>query len=147
MPNDTHKCAYLGLLKRGNFKLYASKDIKVSKELDFDIKSSQNTSLEHFCAALLSAICLALKEHFRRENIALNECEGKIKLEVINPLSYLGVIGYDEECKIVSIDICVHLSFDGQISSLDEFCFKALKKCILFQSFKDKINIAFLEVL
>ncbi|MCR4941462.1 MAG: hypothetical protein K5978_01535 [Campylobacter sp.] len=138
--------AYFGLIKKDEFNFFSNKKIKMQKELDFDIKSTQNCALDHFASALLCGVCLAIKSHFKQNNIRLFECEGKMKIFITNPLFYLGVLGYEESSKIQSIKLRIYLSFDGKIENLDDFCKLGVKRSVLYESFKDKIDISFCEV-
>jgi len=111
---------------------------QIEKQISFDSEYKPVSSLEHFAGSVLSSILLALLE---QGGSMIEEIEGVLNLSLENPLSMVGVKGYDEEPFIRKITVTVYLFVDLQDNDFDGFCFGALKHSPIYNTLKRSMDL------
>ncbi|MCI3924726.1 OsmC family protein [Paenibacillus sp. TRM 82003] len=123
-------------------KIYTNKNsFQIDKQISFDSESKPISSVEYFAGSVLSSILLTLLEQAKRRRLFIEEIEGVLNLSLENPLSLLGVRGYDEEPRIRKLTITVFLFVDLEDSEFEDFCFDALKQCPIYNTLKKSTEI------
>jgi hypothetical protein len=111
---------------------------QIEKQISFDSEYKQISSLEYFAGSVLSSILLTLLEHGRS---MIEEIEGVLNLSLENPLSMVGVKGYEEEPFIRKITVTVYLYVDLEDDDFDDFCFGALKNSPIYNTLKRSMDL------
>ena len=91
-------------------KIFTNKSsFQIEKQISFDTEYEQISSLEYFAGSVLSSIILTLLEQSKKRGSIIEEIEGVLNLSLANPLSLVGVKGYDEEPTIRKITVTIFL--------------------------------------
>ena len=123
-------------------KIYTNKNsIPIEKQISFDSEYEPVTSLEYFAGSVLSSILLSLLEQSKRRGSIIEEIEGVLNLSLENPLSMIGVRGYEEEPLIRKMSVTVYLYADLEDGALDEFCLGALAKSPIYNTLKRSMEL------
>ncbi|WP_244889010.1 OsmC family protein [Neobacillus drentensis] len=123
-------------------KIFTSKSsFQIEKQISFDLENKQITSLEYFAGSVLSSIILTLLEQSKKRGSIIEEIEGVLNLSLENPLSLVGVKGYDEEPFIRNITVTVFLFVDLEDNDFDEFTFNALKNSPIYNTLKRSMGL------
>ena len=139
--STNYNLSYRGILTNNEFKLYTTNNsINVSSEISFDINADYKSSINYFATSILGGIAHSLIQQSKKNNIEIEELEGKIHLVLKNPLTLLNVKGYNEEPKIDSCIITYYLYADIDETNLIEFCNLSLKKSFIYNTLKNVIN-------
>ena len=139
--SKNYDLTFRGILSSNIFKMYTNNDcINISSEISFDINADYSSSINHFAASILGGIAHSIVSQSKQLNIDIEELEGKIHLNLKNPLSLIGVKGYDEEPKIDFCNITYYLYADYDENYLLKFCNKALNKSFIYNTLKHVIN-------
>lgn len=137
------------LYNKDNFKLFTNNSsIEVTSEISFDINSDNKSSLNYFASSILGGITHSIISNSKNANLDIEELEGKIHLVLKNPLTLLGVKGYEDEPKIKECNITFYLYADTDEENLIKFCKESLKRCFIYNTLKEAItfNIKFLPI-
>jgi len=130
-----------GILSNNIFKMYTNNDIiNISSEISFDINADYASSINYFATSILGGIAHSIVSQSKQLNIDIEELEGKIHLNLKNPLSLIGVKGYNEEPKIESCDITYYLYADFDEHGLLKFFNTSLNKSFIYNTLKHVIN-------
>lgn len=139
--STNYNLSYRGILTNNEFKLYTTNNsINVSSEISFDINADYASSINYFATSILGGIAHSIVSQSKQLNIDIEELEGKIHLNLKNPLSLIGVKGYDEEPKIDFCNITYYLYADYDENDLLKFCNTALNKSFIYNTLKHVIN-------
>ena len=123
-------------------KIFTNKNsFQIEKQISFDLEYKQITSLEYFAGSVLSSIILTLLEQSKKRGSIIEEIEGVLNLSLENPLSLVGVKGYDEEPLIRNITVTVFLFVDLEDNDFDEFTFRALKNSPIYNTLKRSMEL------
>ncbi|WP_438445080.1 hypothetical protein [Gorillibacterium sp. sgz5001074] len=123
-------------------KIYTNKNsFQIEKQISFDSETKPISSVEYFAGSVLSSILLSFLEQSRKRGSIIEEMEGVLNLSLENPLSMLGVKGYDEEPVIRSITVTVFLYVDLEDPAFDEFCLEALAKSPIYNTLKRSMEL------
>ncbi|WP_416148963.1 OsmC family protein [Salipaludibacillus sp. HK11] len=123
-------------------KVYTNKsNIHIEKQINFDSEDEKISSLEYFAGSILSSIILTLLEQSKKNGDIIEEMEGVLNLSLENPLSLLGVKGYDEEPFIRKITVTVYLYADLEEDDFTGFCTKALKNSPVYNTLKRSMEL------
>lgn len=114
---------------------------QIEKQISFDSEYKQISSLEYFAGSVLSSILLTLLEQSEKRGSIIEEIEGVLNLSLENPLSLVGVKGYDEEPFIRKITVTVFLFADLEDNNFDDFCFRALKNSPIYNTLKRSMEL------
>ena len=72
----------------------------------------KKSAVDYFAVSILGGILSSVKAHFVQQRADIVEMEGKIWLNLANPLTLLGVHGYDEPPHITDCKIKIFISSD-----------------------------------
>ncbi|MDI4644623.1 hypothetical protein [Cohnella hashimotonis] len=122
-------------------KIYTNKNsVHVEKQISFDSEYKPITSLEYFAGSVLSSILLAFLERPNRGSV-VEEIEGVLNLSLENPLSLVGVKGYEEEPRITKMTVTVFLYVDLEDKAFDDFCSGALARSPIYNTLKRSMSL------
>lgn len=125
-----------------SIKVFTDKDvIEVSNSISFDIEKNYKTSFNYFSVSILSDIMYGLLLESKKENLDLQDVEGRINVNLKNPLTILDVKGYNEKSKIDRISLTIYFYLELFDKKLDDFLKKVLDNCFIYNSIKDCVNI------
>ncbi|WP_125711032.1 OsmC family protein [Companilactobacillus zhongbaensis] len=123
-------------------KIYLDNTIyDIDKEISFDSENTEPTSTTHFVDALASSIIFSITNYDKKHDDVVDEIEGKFSFQLTNPLSYIGVIGYEGEPKIDKVDLTLYIVSFAEEEELTKLCEKAMKNSIILNSIKDSIEV------
>ena len=123
-------------------KIYTNKNsFQIEKQISFDAKDKPISSLEYFAGSVLSSILLTFLEQSRKRGSIIEEIEGVLNLSLENPLSLIGVKGYDEEPFISKMTVTVFLYVDLEDRAFDDFCRGALAKSPMYNTLKRAMEL------
>ncbi|WP_426454630.1 hypothetical protein ACP26L_18145 [Paenibacillus sp. S-38] len=123
-------------------KIYTNKNsFQIEKQISFDSESKPISSLEYFAGSVLSSILLTFLEQSKRRGSIIEEMEGVLNLSLENPLSLIGVKGYDEEPFISNMTVTVFLYVDLEDKEFDDFCFGTLAHSPIYNTLKRSMEL------
>jgi 6-phosphogluconate dehydrogenase (decarboxylating) len=123
-------------------KIFTNKNsFQIEKQISFDSEYEQISSLEYFAGSVLSSILLTLLEQSKKTSSMIEEIEGVLNLSLENPLSMIGVKGYEEEPFIRKITVTVFLFVDLEDDDFDDFCFSALQNSPIYNTLKRSMEL------
>ncbi|MCQ6280253.1 OsmC family protein [Bacillus sp. EB600] len=123
-------------------KIFTNKNsFQIEKQISFDSEDKQISSLEYFAGSVLSSIILTLLEQSKKRGPMIEEIEGVLNLSLENPLSLVGVKGYDEEPFISKITLTVFLFVDLEDNDFDDFCVNALNNSPIYNTLKRSMEL------
>lgn len=126
-----------------NLKLYTDKDeIEIEGEISFDIDARARSSMDYFAASVMGGLVCHIMDSAHRKNILLEDIEGKLKLNLKNPLTVLGVKGYDEFPYIESCEAVIYVYSDIGEKELYAFLDDSLKSCFIYQTLERALKIS-----
>ncbi|MDQ1914283.1 hypothetical protein RAC89_28290 [Paenibacillus sp. GD4] len=131
-------------------KIYTNKNsVQIDKQISFDSEYKPVTSLEYFAGSVLSSILLSFLEQSKKRGSIIEEMEGVLNLSLENPLSLIGVKGYDEEPFISKMIVTVFLYVDLEDKAFDDFCLGALANSPIYNTLKRsmKLEVQFKKLL
>ena len=76
----------------------------------------------------------SIKAHFAQQRADIVEMEGKIWLNLTNPLTLLGVRGYSEQPVINDGKIKIFISSDLDDQTFDKLTEAALRNCFIYNT-------------
>lgn len=118
-------------------KIFTNKNsLQIEKQISFDSEYEPISSLEYFAGSVLSSIILTLLEQSKKRGSIIEEIEGVLNLSLANPLSLLGVRGYDEEPTISKIIVTIFIFADLEDSDFPDFCTRALNNSPIYNTLK-----------
>lgn len=142
--------SYRAILIDENIKLFTEKyALEVDSEVEFDIEKNYKSSINYFASSIISSIILNTKLQFKKENIITEEIEGKINLTLSNPLTLLGVKGYDAEPKISKCHIMIYIYTELEENETIKKCNEFLKKCYIYNTLKNafEFEVKFIPII
>ncbi|MCH4009448.1 hypothetical protein [Companilactobacillus sp.] len=113
----------------------------IAKEISFDSENTEATSMTHFADSIASSVIFSITNYDKKHDELVDEIEGKFSFQLVNPLSYIGVIGYDGEPKIDEITMVLYIVSVAEEDELKELCDKAMKNSLILNSIKGSIKI------
>lgn len=123
-------------------KIFTNKNsVQIEKQISFDSEYKEMTSLEYFAGSVLSSIILTLLEQSKKKGSIIEEIEGVLSLSLDNPLSLVGVKGYDQEPVIRNITVTVFLFVDLEDNDFADFCCSALKNSPIYNTLKRAMEL------
>ncbi|MGF3114228.1 OsmC family protein [Facklamia sp. P12937] len=122
-------------------KFFTDKDfIKVDYDLSFDLEDNHKTAVNYLLTSILSNVLITLIQRAKISKIELFDVEGKINAQLNNPLTLLGVHGYNKAPFIKECQIIIYIGSEMEQEDLIAFCHSALKYCVVYNSLKDAIK-------
>lgn len=135
--SENYTAKYRAVLRGKQIKLFTANDaIVLTSQVNFDIQSEEKSALDHFATAVLGGILASTKTTFAQHNAPILELEGKIWLNLTNPLTLLNVRGYDTPPKINKCNIKIYISSDLEDEEFERLTEKALAHCFVYQTLK-----------
>ncbi|MGG6310507.1 hypothetical protein [Paenibacillus macerans] len=123
-------------------KIYTNKNsFQIEKQISFDSEYKPISSLEYFAGSVLSSILLSFLEQSKKRGSIIEEIEGVLNLSLENPLSMIGVKGYNEEPFIGKMTVTIFLYADLEDKAFDDFCFGALAKSPIYNTLKRSMEL------
>ena len=147
--SKNYDLTFRGILSSNIFKMYTNNDcINISSEISFDINADYKSSINYFATSILGGIAHSLIRQSKKNNIEIEELEGKIYINLKNPLTLIGVKGYNDEPKIESCNIIFYIYSETEEKELQAFCQKSLNKSFIYNTLKNSIsfNIDFILI-
>lgn len=142
---------YRGILKEEKaVKVYTDKDsLNIEEEVSFDIEGSCHTSINYLTTALLSGILKSIVRVFRRKDCFLYDLEGKVRITLSNPLTILGVKGYEEPPFLSNCQITIYGYSDLEEQEFLLLCKEGLENSLIYNSCKNgfPIRVTFIQTL
>lgn len=126
---------YRAVLRGEKIKLFTPNDsISLYSQVNFDNQSLQKSAVDYFAVSILGGILSSVKAHFAQQRADIVEMEGKIWLNLANPLTLLGVHGYDEPPHITDCKIKIFISSDLDDRTFDKLTEAALRNCFIYNT-------------
>lgn len=142
MEFEKFNAKYRAVLRENKIKLFTPNDeIIISNQINFDIKSTEKSSLDYFASSLLGGVLAGIYKFAKFKKIAILEMEAKIKFEISNSLTLLNVIGYDDSPKIELCEIKIYISSDMSDDEFSKFTNEALKRNLIYQNLQNSLNL------
>jgi hypothetical protein len=124
-------------------KFYTNKNcFQIEKQISFDSEYKPISSLEYFAGSVLSSMLLALLEQSKRRGSIIEEIEGVLNLSLENPLSLIGVKGYEEEPFISQMTVTIFLYVELEGKAFDDFCTGALANSPIYNTLKRSMELS-----
>lgn len=118
-------------------KIYTSKtSFQIEKQISFDSEYSSITSLEYFAGSVLSSMLLSFLEQSKKRGSIIEELEGVLSLSLENPLSLIGVKGYEEEPFISKMAVTIYLYVELEGKEFEDFCAEALANSPIYNTLR-----------
>ena len=133
---------YRAVVKSDEVKAYNEKS-----QLAFDSEKEEFTSIDYFISAIVSEIILTMERVAKKRGEILQDIEAKVSLIIKNPMYLLNVIGFEESALIEKINIDIYLFSFLEGEELEEFLKEVLNRTLIYNSFKEKIEVNFKTVL
>lgn len=141
--SENYTAKYRAVLREKQIKLFTANDaIMLSSQVNFDIQSEEKSALDYFATAILGGILASTKAIFAQHHADILELEGKIWLNLTNPLTLLNVHGYDSPPKISEGKIKIYISSDLVEDEFTHLTQKALARCFVYQTLKTAFPFA-----
>ena len=129
-------------------KVYNEKSfVGVDQAISFDSEKEDFTSIDLFISSIVSDILLTMMTLAKKRGEILQDVEAKASLKISNPMYVLNVIGYEDPGFIDKIKIDIYFFSFMEGEDLDEFLAETLKRSLIYNSFKDRIDVDFKTVL
>ena len=126
---------YRAVLRGEEIKLFTPNDsISLYSQVNFDNQSLQKSAVDYFAVSILGGILSSVKAHFAQQRADIVEMEGKIWFNLANPLTLLGVHGYDEPPHITDCKIKIFISSDLDDQTFDKLTEAALRNCFIYNT-------------
>lgn len=126
---------YRAVLRGEEIKLFTPNDsISLYSQVNFDNQSLQKSAVDYFAVSILGGILSSVKAHFAQQRADIVEMEGQIWLNLANPLTLLGVHGYDEPPHITDCKIKIFISSDLDDQTFDKLTEAALRNCFIYNT-------------
>jgi len=127
---------------QNEIKFYTrNQSLTINEAATFDSNAALLSSLELFVASFISSYIFAIKKEACKENLSIEEMEASFTCNLENPLELLGVIGYDEEAMIKSIQGKIYLYSEYPEAKIIDLCQRALKKSLIYQLLNNRIDV------
>lgn len=126
---------YRAVLRGEEIKLFTPNDsISLYSQVNFDNQSLQKSAVDYFAVSILGGILNSIKAHFAQQRADIVEMEGKIWLNLTNPLTLLGVRGYNEHPQITDCKIKIFISSDLDDQTFAHLTQTALRNCFIYNT-------------
>lgn len=133
---------YRAVSKLDGVKIYTGKvDKTILDRVSFDSEYKDFSSVDHFVSSILSDIVLSIEDRAKTTGEQIFDLEATASVDISNPLTVIGVQGFDDKPDIACIKIRLYMFTFLEREDADSFVNKALEKSIILNTLKDKINI------
>lgn len=125
-----------------NVKMYTDRNlIEASKQISFDSQYEELSSVDYFIGSLATSMMLVILEQSRTHQIVLEDIEAVFHATLENPLSLIGVKGYEEPPIIKKIDVVFYLYADLEEEELFNLCRSFLNQSPIYNTLKQAVSI------
>lgn len=139
---------YRAVVSGEEVKVYNEKSqLAIDSAISFDSEKEEFTSIDYFISAIVSEIILTMERVAKKRGEILQDIEAKVSLIIKNPMYLLNVIGFEESALIEKINIDIYLFSFLEGEELEEFLKEVLNRTLIYNSFKEKIEVNFKTVL
>ena len=139
---------YRAVVKSDEVKVYNEKSqLAIDSAISFDSEKEEFTSIGYFISAIVSEIILTMERVAKKRGEILQDIEAKVSLIIKNPMYLLNVIGFEESALIEKINIDIYLFSFLEGEELEHFLKEVLDRTLIYNSFKEKIEVNFKTVL
>ena len=134
--NDIYESTHYDLSLRGvlmddTFKVYTVNDaIQVTSDVNFDIQGDAKGGIAH-----------TIINEGKRFHLDIEELEGKIHITLAEPLTILGVKGYEEAPSITTCHITYYVYADTDDDTLMSVCHNALQKSYIYHTLQRAMEL------
>ena len=139
---------FRAIVKNSEVKVYnEAAGVSLDSSISFDSLKKEFTSIDYFVVSVVSELMLTMLKLAKKKGQILQDLEAKVNLKIKNPMYLLNVVGYEEKSSIdeVQIDLYYFSFLEG--NELEQFLQEVLDRTLIYNTFKDKININFKKVL
>lgn len=139
---------YRAIVSSEEVKVYNEKSqLAIDSAISFDSEKEEFTSIDYFISSIVSEIILTMERVAKKRGEILQDIEAKVSLTIKNPMYLLNVIGFEESALIEKIKIDIYLFSFLEGEELEEFLKEVLDRTLIYNSFKEKIEVNFKTVL
>lgn len=139
---------YRAVVKSDDVKVYNEKSqLTIDSAISFDSEKEEFTSIDYFVSAIVSEIILTMERVAKKRGEILQDIEAKVNLTIKNPMYLLNVIGFEERALVEKINIDIYLFSFLEGEELEDFLKEVLDRTLIYNSFKEKIEVNFKTVL
>lgn len=139
---------YRAIVSGEEVKVYNEKSqLAIDSAISFDSEKEEFTSIDYFISAIVSEIILTMERVAKKRGEILQDIEAKVSLIIKNPMYLLNVIGFEESALIEKINIDIYLFSFLEGEELEDFLKEVLDRTLIYNSFKEKIEVNFKTVL
>lgn len=139
---------YRAIVSGEEVKVYNEKSqLAIDSAISFDSEKEEFTSIDYFISAIVSEIILTMERVAKKRGEILQDIEAKVSLTIKNPMYLLNVIGFEKSALIEKINIDIYLFSFLEGEELEDFLKEVLDRTLIYNSFKDKIEVNFKTVL
>ncbi len=145
--NDIYESTHYDLSLRGvlmddTFKIYTANDaIQVTSDVNFDIQGDAKSSLNYFASSIMGGIAHTIINEGKRFHLDIEELEGKIHITLAEPLTILGVKGYEEAPSITTCHITYYVYADTDDDTLMSVCHNALQRSYIYHTLQHAMEL------
>ncbi len=139
---------YRAIVSGEEVKVYNEKSqLAIDSAISFDSEKEEFTSIDYFISSIVSEIILTMERVAKKRGEILQDIEAKVSLTIKNPMYLLNVIGFEESALIEKINIDIYLFSFLEGEELEDFLKEVLDRTLIYNSFKEKIEVNFKTVL
>lgn len=139
---------YRAIVSGEEVKVYNDKSqLAIDSAISFDSEKEEFTSIDYFISSIVSEIILTMERVAKKRGEILQDIEAKVSLTIKNPMYLLNVIGFEESALIEKINIDIYLFSFLEGEELEDFLKEVLDRTLIYNSFKEKIEVNFKTVL
>lgn len=139
---------YRAIVSGEEVKVYNEKSqLAIDSAISFDSEKEEFTSIDYFISSIVSEIILTMERVAKKRGEIIQDIEAKVSLTIKNPMYLLNVIGFEESALIEKINIDIYLFSFLEGEELEDFLKEVLDRTLIYNSFKEKIEVNFKTVL
>lgn len=139
---------FRAIVKNSEVKVYnEASGVSLDSSISFDSLKKEFTSIDYFVVSVVSELILTMLKLAKKKGQILQDLEAKVNLKIKNPMYLLNVVGYEEKSSIEEVQIDLYYFSFLEGSELEQFLQEVLDRTLIYNTFKDKININFKKVL
>lgn len=90
--------------------------------------------MDHFIGGIASSMVLAIARDDKKHDQIIHQLEVRLEFKLLDPLSYIGVVGCDGEPRITSVDAVIYAVSLAQIDELTKCINRALHHYVVYQT-------------
>ncbi|MEB3429011.1 OsmC family peroxiredoxin [Citroniella saccharovorans] len=139
---------FRAIVKNSDVKVYnEASGVSLDSSISFDSLKKEFTSIDYFVVSVVSELILTMLKLAKKKGQILQDLEAKVNLKIKNPMYLLNVVGYEEKSSIEEVQIDLYYFSFLEGNELEKFLQEVLDRTLIYNTFKDKININFKKVL